>query len=166
MRSRRTVARFVAALVVAGCAGNPQPVLVVGEPASIANLAGRWTGSYSSSTTGRSGSIVFQLTAGRDTAFGDVLMTPAGAEEPLTRAGNGRAGERAQTRPRLLTISFVQIGGDRVFGKLDPYLDPDCGCELLTTFDGRIAGDVIEGTYATRHGHGGGAQQGSWRVKR
>lgn len=93
-------------------------------------------------------------------------MIPADDVDPPTRTTEGPVMERAEIRPQLLAISFVQIGGDRVFGKLDPYMDPVCGCELMTTFEGRISGNVIEGTYSARHGHGGSVQQGSWRVKR
>src|ERR1043166_5630706 len=59
-----------------GCGASQPPVPVVGGEADIARLAGQWLGEYSSAETGRSGSIVFTLTSGSDTATGDVVMTP------------------------------------------------------------------------------------------
>lgn len=156
----------IIASALTACAGNPQPIPVVGDAASVANLAGKWEGTYSSSETGRSGSIVFDLSAGRDTAFGDVLMIPAGEREPVSRAPDPDQLEPMSPRPRVLTVRFVQIGGDRVSGQLAPYQDPACGCTVTTTFEGRVEGDVIEGSYLTRHEHGAGVQRGTWKVER
>ena len=62
-----------ALLLLAGCAGNPSPVPVVGTASDVRALSGEWAGEYRSPETGRTGSITFKLAAGRDTAFGDVL---------------------------------------------------------------------------------------------
>ena len=73
----------VLALALAACASSQTPVPVVGARADVAALAGRWDGSYSSSTTGRSGSISFTLTARGDSAYGDVVMIPVGWNRPI-----------------------------------------------------------------------------------
>ncbi len=160
----RRLLTLMAASLISACAANPAPVPVVGDEVSVATLAGRWEGSYSSTETGRSGSIIFTLTAGEDTAHGDVLMVPAAQEEPPDpeRPGAMPFGPRTQ----VLTIAFVQVGGARVVGQLDPYRDPECGCELTTTFEGRVEGDVIDGTFVTRHAHEGVVREGRWRVTR
>jgi hypothetical protein len=67
---------------------------------------------------------------------------------------------------RLLTITFVRAAGGTVFGRLDPYNDPVCGCELKTTFTGHIKGNLIEGSYASEHVTGGDRVEGRWRVVR
>ena len=46
----------------------------------------------------------------------------------------------------------MRVQGDRVSGTLAPYADPETGKKLFTTFDGRIAGDTIAGTFTTRPG--------------
>src|SRR5207253_3560527 len=116
-------------------------------------------GSYSSAATGRSGSISFTLSAGTDSAFGDVIMIPRGWGRPL-QAWNGQApaGAEAQPRAAVLTINFVRVAGGRVTGRLAPYADPESGTPLATTFEGQLAGDTIQGAY-TRPGGGPGAAQ-------
>jgi hypothetical protein len=108
---------------------------------------------------------VFRLTAGTDSATGDVVMSPAfqrrggqpeGAVSPLT----------PPPAPQVLAISFVRVAGGRVSGRLAPYTDPTCGCLLATTFEGSLKGDTLEGTYLSRHGATGEVQQGRWQVTR
>ena len=116
-----------------------------------------------------SGGIVFSLSAGRDTAFGDVIMVPAGSEQRLV-AAPAAAGDRfGTTRPATqgLTIRFVGVAGDSVSGVLDPYSAPDCACVLHTTFTGRVRADRIDGTFVT-HGddRAPAPQVGRWTVTR
>ena len=68
--------------------------------------------------------------------------------------------------PDVLSIAFVRAVGGGVHGRIAPYRDPDCGCELETRFEGRIRGDVIEGTFSSRPVDGGAVQTGTWKVKR
>jgi hypothetical protein len=166
------VAASLAALLTggAGCRATPSPVRVVGSPGDVSALAGEWDGEYSSAETGRSGSIAFRLVAGRDTAFGDVVMVPAGAARPLSPAGvpgapPPRGGEQPSSGSQVLTITFVRIAQDSVSGALQPYEGPDCDCTLTTTFSGHVRGDRIDGTFVTR-GAGGPGQTGRWTVRR
>lgn len=74
------------------CATRPTPVTVAGESAARASLAGKWVGEYSSPTTGRTGSIVFNLAPSGDAANGDVVMVPRGygkALQPYHTTGTG-----------------------------------------------------------------------------
>jgi hypothetical protein len=157
----------ITALLAAGCASNPSPIPLNASPNAIASLAGEWSGEYSSTATGRSGSIVFTLTAGRDTAFGDVVMVP-GAGTNVAGTGTA-AGKPVVTYPasQPLRIRFVQVAGDSVSGVLEPYSVPDCGCVLTTTFTGRVASNRIDGTFTTSGDpQSSGPQNGRWTVKR
>lgn len=153
-------------IVLAACAPTPPPVRVLAEPGDLAALAGEWVGEYSSATTGRSGSIVFKLEAGQDTAYGDVLMTPRGGEVPYQPATDPYSNVPPRSRPEVLTIHFVRIEGAQVSGTLTPYRDPETGASLFTTFEGELRGDTIEGTFVARESKGGRSQSGRWKVTR
>jgi hypothetical protein len=48
---------------------------------------------------------------------------------------------------------------------MDPYTDPYCGCDLRTTFIGRIRSDQAEGKFVSVHSDG--LQTGGrWRATR
>lgn len=153
-------------MVIAACAANQTPVPVVGHADDLAALAGEWSGEYSSTESGRSGSISFTLRSATDSAFGDVVMIPAGWGRPLL-PWRGEATPSAAQRPttEVLTINFVRIEAGRVNGTLAPYADPQTGARLLTTFVGDLRGNSITGTYTTRLGSGE-TQTGRWTAQR
>ncbi|SRR6266508_4492829 len=168
MRSRFAIPTAALAALLPACAPAPQtPVPMVGAATDVAALAGRWEGAYSSAATGRSGSISFTLTASGDSAFGDVVMVPRGFGRPL-QAWNTSAAPAGAAAPRsaVLTINFVRVAEGRVTGTLAPYRDPETGVPLFTAFEGRLRGDVIEGTYTTRAARGVDSQTGEWNVTR
>jgi hypothetical protein len=165
MRSTITALAIVAA--ISACAGKPASVPVQASTADMRALAGRWEGQYNSNQTGRGGSIVFTLTAGTDSAAGDVVMIPSGGNRPITREGPGRPPFTASgATPEVLTIRFVRIEGGRVSGALDPYRAPDCDCVVSTTFVGNLTGDRIAGTFTTRGGQRSAPVTGDWEVRR
>lgn len=137
------------------------------SPAEFQALVGEWDGTYTSRDTGRSGSIWFKLIAREDHAHGDVLMTPRGHMEPYYRyPPNGwLPGERPADVTQILTIQFVHASAGTVDGRLEPYWDPDCRCQAVTTFRGRLDGDRLEGTFDTRLGNTGEAN-GRWIARR
>ena len=145
MRTRFILPGLVSLAALGACAGSQARVPVVGAEADISQLAGQWYGEYSSSESGRSGSIVFTLSAGSDTATGDVVMTPR--------------------MPPQATPGQSPAGGD-VSGALAPYPDPTCGCTLHTTFIGRLRADTLQGTYTSLHEQTREVQHGRWRVVR
>ena len=152
---------ILAASWLAACSSskNPAPAVpVAGNDASA--LAGRWEGEYSSEATGRSGSIVFELRAGDRVAHGDVLMVPKGAAAPVAVA------DPLATMPQVLNINFVRASGGIVTGTMDPYRDPQCDCEVQTTFVGRVAGDTIEGTFTTTPSGSAPITTGRWKIAR
>lgn len=166
--TRHSGVRFSIVLLVSvvGCTGSPEPVPVVAEPMDLATLQGEWRGEYRAPTVRRSGSILFRLEAGSDTAFGDVVMIPADADRPLGPPDLEVGPEGDPSRAQVLRIAFVRVESGTVSGTLEPYRDPECGCAVSTTFTGRLEGDEITGTFVAVRGAGGGRFSGSWRVRR
>jgi hypothetical protein len=132
----------------------------------MGGLTGKWDGTYEMlSGSRRTGSILFELQAGRDTAAGTVVMTfnqtealPGVIQEPDYRVRTMRS--------ETLSISFVRLSDDRLTGELEPYSDPFCGCTLKTTFTGTLRGDRIKGTFLTVHQHSRIEDHGKWSVTR
>jgi len=171
MRYKTSLKPIGSALALAtlamACSARQEAVPVVGTASDLEPLAGEWVGEYSSVESGRSGSITFTLAASGDTAHGDVVMIPRGANQPLRPAEPGDPDVvGARSVPEVLTIKFVRVTGNRVSGSLVPYRDPDCGCPLSTTFEGSLKGDVIEGTFESRHGQTNAVLRGRWKVTR
>lgn len=153
-------------IVFAACASRQQAVSVVGASSDVTALTGEWVGDYSSTESGRSGSISFNLRHAGDSAFGDVVMVPTGLNRPLAPWRGEAAGMQTQRpEPEVLTISFVRVQSGTVTGRLAPYAEPGTGTRLLTTFEGTLSGNTIEGTYLTRL-PSGQTQTGRWRVQR
>ncbi len=151
---------FPVLMAALGCQAPGMPIPVRG---SIDPLVGDWAGEYVSPETGRTGSIVFSLVAGRDTASGDVLMIPSNPDFPPTVA---RSDDPQQRAPRVLKISFVRCEGNEVSGWLDPYPDPDTGEKTSTTFEGVIKGDKLEGRFVSYLELSGKRRTGTWTVSR
>jgi hypothetical protein len=166
-RDRLLHAAFLGAL--AACTAPPQATVpLVGPTRDVAALAGHWDGAYSSVQTGRSGSVSFTLISEPDSAFGDVVMIPRGFGRPL-QAWTGATPTAPGVEPAratVLTISFVRVTEGRVSGTLKPYADPETGVQLFTTFDGRLDGDVIAGTFTTRSAGAADSITGEWKVTR
>jgi hypothetical protein len=145
-RARQTAVFLLTAALATACSStpkNPAPEVPVGGGKSdVKGMTGRWEGTYSSQSTGRSGSIVFELKSGAETAKGDVLMVPKGGNVPASS-------DPLHGMPQVLNISFVNAEGAVVKGTMDPYTDPDCNCQVETTFVGVQKGDTIEGTFTT-----------------
>jgi hypothetical protein len=157
-RARLAALLFVTAAFAAACSSsNPAPEVPV-QGGDLSGLTGRWVGEYSSTETGRTGSIVFELRSGDKVARGDVLM------KPKVEAGTNDA---LRTMPQMLNISFVSATGGVLRGTMDPYNDPTCDCSVQTTFVGRLSGDTIEGTFTTTpQGSSGNITTGRWKMSR
>lgn len=166
MRSVATLVLAVLTIGLGACASVPEPVPVSGDPVELGRLTGEWGGDYQGATSGRSGSIVFKLAAGADTAFGDVVMIPRVRRESRLPVQDPSAGLPTPRTPEVLSIAFVRATGGGLSGRLTPYRDPDCDCMLHTQFQGRIRGDVIEGTFTSTRAEGGETQSGTWKVTR
>lgn len=158
-RGRLAALVFGAAALAAACASsNPAPEVPV-QGGDLSALTGRWVGEYSSTETGRTGSIVFELRSGDKVARGDVLMKP--------KVDAQNANDTLRNMPQMLNISFVSATGGVLRGTMDPYNDPSCNCSVQTTFVGRLSGDTIEGTFTTTpQGSGGNITTGRWKMSR
>jgi hypothetical protein len=148
------------------CKSIPSPFPLAAEPMEIAAMAGEWEGEYLSPSAGRSGSIHFTITAGKDTADGDVVMVPRGTAVPLRPAEMSEA-QLTRALAEVLTIRFARIDHGRVSGTLTTYRDPECGCAMFTTFTGRMTNDnTLEGTFVATSPDLRTPQRGSWKVTR
>jgi hypothetical protein len=162
---RRTQLGSLAVALVLGCQSAPQtPVRLQADPASLAHLAGTWTGEYWNGAGGRGGSLSFALRGGTDSLYGDVTMIdPRG--QTIRSADPSDVHAQHVRSPQQLRIDFVAVQSDSVRGMLEPYVAPDCDCTVSTTFFGRLSGNRITGTFQTRGG-GRVLAEGSWEMKR
>ena len=160
-----TAGAFLVVLAISRCASTPPAVPVEGAAGDLSALAGHWEGEYESPATGRLGSIVFDLTSGEDHAHGDVFMIPRGSTKAYGPAPvqPGQSPSQGATS-QLLTIRFVKAEGGKVSGTLDPYWDPDCNCEVTTTFVGEVRGNTVAGTFSSSRN--AGRVFGTWKVTR
>jgi hypothetical protein len=161
---QRATATAALSMLAFACAPIMSKTPVTGT--SIARLVGEWQGTYESPETGRSGAISFVLRAASDTAQGEILITV----RPVPAIDTDNAAHQQHsmaTPPPPVTIRFVVVRGDEVSGTLDPYADPECGCQLKTVFLGTIAGDEIRGTFQSDgSGFFHAPTHGTWRVMR
>ena len=162
MRMRSTAAAFGFAIFASGCVPMP-PVALDATPADLEMLAGEWAGEYESAALGRRGSIEFKLEGGTNEARGDVLMAPSGRRTPYQPRPYDEA-QPARSMPsfEVLTINFIRASDGSITGKLDRYWDPDRNCYADTTFSGRVALGVVEGTFKTAFDCGAGTATGTW----
>ena len=168
MKAFRGALTLTLALTLAGCGWRRTPVRLVSDTGSTGLLVGSWVGEYASTQTGRSGSISFELASEKDTAFCDVVMIPS---VQSSRIGNITSSEgpivRAIPASEPLKLRFIRLGEGRVTGTLEPYKDPDCGCFVTTTFEGKFSGTkTIEGTYVTTGTGFHKESGGRWKVTR
>ena len=165
-RIRLGIAGGLLALALSpACSSTPAAVPVEGAAGDLSALTGHWEGEYESPATGRLGSIVFDLTAGEGHAHGDVLMIPRGSTKPYGPAPReGTQSPSPGATSQLLTIRFVKAEAGKVSGTLDPYWDPDCNCEVMTTFVGEVHGDTVAGTFSSSRN--AGRVFGTWKVSR
>jgi hypothetical protein len=164
MRSRSIVVFSVLAVATTACGYRAVPVVLQGSPADVRTLAGEWDGRYGGAASGREGSIWMRVSARGDSAIGDVQMLSYTGV--ALRAAHGPDEHRAHAPTAdILQIVFVRVADDRVSGALEPYVAPDCGCEVTTTFTGRITDKGLDGRFVTA-GARIGTQSGWWHATR
>jgi hypothetical protein len=170
MTSLKSIRTLLGAVILAGCAYNPPPIPVIApETQNLMSLEGDWMGDFEALSNERAGTIAFKLGAGTDTAFGEVVMIPrnyAAQRAASDPPGAYRSGAMAAV-PVGLAVSFVRLSGGYVAGELDPYVDPDIGCIVLTTFTGSFRdAATLAGEYVTKDEDGYVMRRGRWLVKR
>ncbi len=143
-----------------GCASKPPEIELTASDFDLNPLVGEWRGNYTNPAAGRSGTIAFTLRAGESAASGNVVMIPGSAHDSLSSP--------AAVARSVLKISFIRKEGRKVTGSLDPFRDPDCACQVTTTFEGAFTdGRTIEGKFTTvpsQPGHR--VTGGTWKVTR
>ena len=161
----RLLTGALAVALITGCGSTSQmPVRLQGDPASMARLAGTWTGQYWGGGGGRGGSLSFTLRSGTDSLYGDVTMIDSRGQQIRAADQTGEHAMHARS-PQHLRIDFVAVRADSVRGVLEPYVAPDCNCTVSTTFFGQVRGNEIKGTFQTRSG-GRVQAEGAWEMKR
>jgi hypothetical protein len=129
--------------IATGCAATAKQVEVKGGNEDLVRLAGDWEGQYQGTDSGRTGAIKFSLQVGRHTADGEVFLGGA-----------------------PLKITFVEVDGGQISGRIDPYTDPTCACQVKTEFLGMLKGDVVDGTFTSEVIRDGTTMHGNWSVAR
>lgn len=132
--------RITLVIALAACGGTSKDVAVRGRDSELVKLAGEWEGEYAGLESGRSGKVRFNLQLGRHVAEGEVFM---GGDTPLK-------------------IQFVEVEGRQLKGTIAPYMDPQCSCQVSTSFLGTLANDAVSGSYETRIQDK--IHSGTWRV--
>ncbi len=169
MKRLALAAVVLSSALAAACSSTPvsPSIAVEGAKNDVKALVGKWKGEYESKQNGRSGSIIFEFKSGTE-GHGDVLMYPKGSKEPIKpAAGKDLSEEQIRNIPQVLNVSFVRSEKGILTGTMDPYTDPDCNCDVRTTFAGTIDGDVISGEFTIeRWDNPGPKVKGTWHVKR
>ena len=155
---RMTLSALIAAALLA-CSSNPKPISMMGAPEDLTLMVGSWIGTYDADDGTRSGTIQFELDRDADTASGRVVMY-FGVVDPASPP------EQQGIQSLRLAISFIQLGGGFVSGRLTPYQDPSCQCLIETLFQGKLEGDVIEGTFSSHGVSEHLLRSGKWMVHR
>lgn len=161
---------LLGAAALAGCAYNPPPIPVIApEKQELMALEGDWMGDFEALSNERSGTIAFKLGPGADTAFGEVVMIPrnyAAQRMASDIPGTTRPGAMPIV-PVGLAVSFVRLNGGLLAGELEPYVDPDIGCLVHTTFTGAFRdATTLAGDYVVQDEHGYVLYRGHWVVRR
>jgi hypothetical protein len=160
MRRLIAIVLVAAAGSTAGCAARPPEIELTSSDFDLNPLVGEWRGAYTNPAAGRSGTIAFTLRAGESSASGNIIMIPNSAHDSL-------ASDAALARS-VLKISFIRKEGRKVAGNLDPFRDPECACQLTTTFEGAFTdANTIEGSFTTVPIQTGpNVTGGKWKVTR
>ena len=131
-----------AMLAATACGGSQKEIAVQGNDKDLVNVSGDWEGEYKGNESGRSGPVTFSLQLGSHIAEGQVVMNGA----------------------TPLKVEFVKIEAGKVKGTIAPYTDPQCSCQVETTFLGIVGDGAINGTFETKVA--GQTQTGTWNVTR
>jgi hypothetical protein len=143
MTALRPLTALAFAALLAGAAAAQETVRVDGGDADRAHLEGTWDGAYASEETGRSGTLLFTLGPGAESAVATLEMMPRATPETPS------------PEPILLALHIVEVAASGVPGELTvrgalaPYDDPEWGLPLETHFTGTLLDGRIEGTFAS-----------------
>lgn len=154
------VAFALAALSTGACGGFQTAIPVTGPDSDRASLVGHWEGEFVGAVGRRTGIVDFDLTEPADTAFGVVVLIPHDPRPPEVV----RDDPRPMSQP--LEIEFIEIDDGMVRGALRLYRDPFDDGRIRTTFQGRLEGDSVSGTYEAVSLDTGALVSGRWEMHR
>jgi hypothetical protein len=132
--------------MLGACASSMSSVPVKGSDGDVARLAGEWKGEFEGVNDARAGTIDFSFEMGRHTADAKVVMTIDG-------------------KPIQLKVAVLNVDDSQVAGRMEPYLDPTCDCEVEGQFEGALSAGYIVGTYSMEP-NGGEKRVGNWSAER
>ena len=153
------------ASIMFGCALTSTPDIkeVSGTTFDIAQLTGTWEGNFDSTVTQRSGTITLELNQEGQREVGSILLQYQ-KKHPKVHAPKGhnikKTGTYTKTKP--LSVEFIAIEDGKISGTVTPYLDPIFSRKIFSTYEGKLIGNRIEGTYTSRIGQNGNSFTGSW----
>jgi hypothetical protein len=149
----------VNSLVLNGCAGIQEPVKEV--KVDFSQFGGIWEGEYTSPATKRSGQVFLDLESTGEKAFGGIIMHAVESESQ--DANKISYSEVKSTKAIPLSIEFVQAEGGKIQGIVTPYTDPMFNNSMMyATFEGKMEGMVMLGTFAVKIGDTGRYYSGTW----
>ena len=148
-----------------GFQARPAPVPVEGSQPQLDSLSGNWSGTYRATGASRHGVLRFSLRPGADTAYGEVEMTFSRTQRLY---GDPPEESMPRTPCRVLDIALVRMDEGSVRGSLAPYWDPDCQCQAVAFFAGRLTrSGQVEGTFSSHRAPDGPALlSGHWVAER
>ena len=154
-------------LLLLGCAcatHEPSAVRVQGYSRDIRRIAGTWRGEFHSST-GRVGTIFFDLKAGSETAHGNATFDRAIPTQACTDMT--RPPETSEVRvPVVLQFGALTTAEGSIGGWFKPYRDPDLSCWMDTWFEGRLVQDTLRGSFFARPTDIDTVRMGTWWAAR
>jgi hypothetical protein len=163
------VAAVALTTALLGCAKQQQSGFdVSSRNFDVSPLVGEWAGEFSSAETGRHGTITFTVQPRESTGSGEVTLLPDRiAGDAPSAAQQPAAGNAVAAGGLVFKISLMRIDGDTVVGRIEPYLDPLCNCQIASTFKGLLQGRTIAGRYSSVGVEDGLERfHGSWTVTR
>ncbi|MGR9105806.1 MAG: hypothetical protein ACU843_02645 [Gammaproteobacteria bacterium] len=127
----------------------------------FSQFGGIWEGEYTSPATHRSGQVFLDLEASGEKAFGGIVMHAAESGSEGTNKVSYSEAKSSKTVP--LSIEFVQAEEGKIQGIVAPYQDPMFDNNTMyATFEGKMEGKVMLGTFAVKIGDTGNYYSGTW----
>ena len=140
---------------VVGCSRPLHMQVDVKSASDLQEVAGAWHGEYKVDGGDNRGEILFSLEPSTESATGEVLMRSSDAAW-----WRHKYAQPQQYSQPVVLIQAIRVTHGFISGTLEPFWDADQSCVAHTTFVGKVAKGVMEGTFdaacdgGLRHGTG------------
>jgi hypothetical protein len=151
------VAAF-AALV--SCSRPLQMQVDVKSPSDLQQIAGTWHGEYKVDGSDGRGEILFSLEPSKESAIGEVLMRSSDAAW-----WRHKYAQPQQYSQPVVLIQAIRVTHGFISGTLEPFWDADQSCVAHTTFVGKVAKGVMDGTFDAACDGGLRHSTGTWTAR-